>query len=960
MALAARLLLSFQRGRGLLARSHPVPEGRLHDALCEAAARLGLPAVPRLVASGEIRSPMVWCWGRRPVLLLPASALEGADAVDWVSIFCHELAHWKRRDHWSSLAGEILTALLPWHLLTWWARRRLHHLGERACDDWVLASGRSPVTYAESLLGLLPQRRPGLALTAVRGRRSLVRRIRHILDGAPKRPRAGRCWTALATLGVLLVTAVLALGQTRPVVADGAAPRSSTPSPRARPQAKPEQRITLTGRVLADGDRPVPNAPVTALTLAREEWSGPKVLDRTTADRRGRFRLRVPAGWLAPGQRVVLVAGGKGHGPGWHFVKLPRQGAPTETVIRLRPEQVRHGRLIDLQGQPAAGVKLHVIRLGKPIEYYHKLEAMHRRYVGNDESLFLVGGITRHGLGDLGFWATRRDLPFWPEPVTTDAQGRFTLQGIGRGQPAGVLTGDDRFAFQELDVPPPSQGKPAAAIVLTPARLVEGTVTAADTGRPIRGARVPESSLSCRVCHVNGSGRGESDWKGRRRSHASLEEGDRHWEGLYSIDGRADARGRFRINAFWGRSVSLRVSAPPGEPYLQRVHTVTWERGMARREVDFALPRGVVVGGKVTDAASGQPLAGVRVDYWSKGLKLPAGVVYPDPAETGPDGAFRMVLPPGRGHLLINGPTAEYLFQPIPIDRLREVNPREVEARAGSKGEKPHYRPDAWVALDLKPGSEPQRVDVRLRRVVMQGRLVGPDGKPIDRAVMFRRDGIPPSGNVRPVDASGGRFAFPVQDLGASYPVLFLDAAHRLGAVADLPGQLARGRPVTVRLQPCGSATARFVNANGKPLANYRPVLWLPVPPGPVPTLVQRADPDGRRLLVVYLNREMHGGENPVRVWAPDAVWVGHADPRHYGAGPRTDAQGRITLPALIPRASYRLAGPPGGPKEFVVESGKVHDLGDVTVRKPGPLEQLPHVNRLYRQDGGQAKPRSK
>ncbi|MEJ7638850.1 MAG: M56 family metallopeptidase [Singulisphaera sp.] len=81
----------------------------------------------------------------------------------------HELAHWKRRDHLAEPARRAACCLLPWNPLAWWARARLGGLSELACDDWVIASGQSATDYAESLLGLVPQRRTAFALAAVSG-----------------------------------------------------------------------------------------------------------------------------------------------------------------------------------------------------------------------------------------------------------------------------------------------------------------------------------------------------------------------------------------------------------------------------------------------------------------------------------------------------------------------------------------------------------------------------------------------------------------------------------------------------------------------------------------------------------------------------------------------------------------------------------------------------------------------
>ena len=66
-------------------------------------------------------------------------------------------------------------------------------------------------------------------------------------------------------------------------------------------------------------------------------------------------------------------------------------------------------------------------------------------------------------------------------------------------------------------------------------------------------------------------------------------------------------------------------------------------------------------------------------------------------------------------------------------------------------------------------------------------------------------------------------------------------------------------------------------------------------------------------------------------------------DAINYPSGPMPDAQGRITLPALIPGATYRLFDyttfrDPAGAKvrrEFTVKSGETLDLGDILIEKP-------------------------
>jgi hypothetical protein len=70
---------------------------------------------------------------------------------------------------------------------------------------------------------------------------------------------------------------------------------------------------------------------------------------------------------------------------------------------------------------------------------------------------------------------------------------------------------------------------------------------------------------------------------------------------------------------------------------------------------------------------------------------------------------------------------------------------------------------------------------------------------------------------IRPVQH--GAFDLPGCDPDRAVPVYFLDVENQLGAVVELSGKQA-GEPVTVRLAPCGTATVRFVDGDGRPLAN--------------------------------------------------------------------------------------------------------------------------------------------
>jgi beta-lactamase regulating signal transducer with metallopeptidase domain len=208
LILAARLGVTFVRGIRILRRATPVPCQEIQQAVRAARAKLGIAEDVSVLASRNIRSPVIWCWSRRPAFLVPNTVSQSSDGINWVSVLCHELAHYKRHDHISGLLAEIAACALPWNLLLWWTKSRLVKFSEQACDDWVLSSGQSGADYARSLLDLVPQSQLALLPTVVASKKELQTRVRRIVQSRCGDPRAGGRWAVLVTT----VAACLALG----------------------------------------------------------------------------------------------------------------------------------------------------------------------------------------------------------------------------------------------------------------------------------------------------------------------------------------------------------------------------------------------------------------------------------------------------------------------------------------------------------------------------------------------------------------------------------------------------------------------------------------------------------------------------------------------------------------------------------------------------------------------------
>jgi protocatechuate 3,4-dioxygenase beta subunit len=742
--------------------------------------------------------------------------------------------------------------------------------------------------------------------------------------------------------------------------------------------------------------------------------SSARALGQTKTDARGQYRITVKK--PSPTDQMAALARASGYGLGW--IHVPATGG---AVIRLAPEKVLRVRLIDLQGQPAAGVKVHVSRVGNPppasLEY-REVVKLPDTLDGGAEAIGMftydiVEAARRKGSAAarkttnppaLRFRDPPARVPLWPGPVTTDAQGRFLLRGLPRDQGIALLVRDRRFALQALAVKLQAQARPREiTFILAQARIIEGTVVDAATGKPVPGALVrvptrPDTQTDATApAHPT---IGEVDWKGRwgtnghrlrwvahdpspalveqltnhnffalDKKSMEMQPEDSAPDELPRLETRADSNGRYRLPLSVADSYNVVVSAPGSGPYISMGQTVPWaKKAAARHTLQLSLPRGVLVKGLVTETPSGQPVAGARVDFYSPGIQLPAGVSSPTPLLTGRDGRFQALLPPGSWHVLVNCVSRVFVRQKIAAARVIGKRPTRVAIPDGydsivtvRPNDKDHvFYPDGWAAFDLKPRAGPQEVAIKLQTVTLRGKLVGPDGKPVARAVMFYRQPMPAyqgadskddpyqiiwkltcpvrgEPKVAPVEVKDGKFELPLGDVEAKYRLYFLDAKNQWGAVAEVSG---KDKTPVVRMAACGSARARVVDAQGKPRVGYRPLLWLLLPPGPHPaprhSRWEGFTPDvpAARIPAIANFHTPAPGSNPP---AFGKVWWTGADPLHYGKGFQTDTRGNILLPGLIAGATYRIFDLDGRAKDFTVEAGKTLDLGVVTVKQAEP-----------------------
>jgi protocatechuate 3,4-dioxygenase beta subunit len=623
--------------------------------------------------------------------------------------------------------------------------------------------------------------------------------------------------------------------------------------------------MTVAGRVVGADGKPVPGAALALIARPRRQYrSGAEAEDRVRwlgggkTDGSGDFTFPAVRTSSARFWEVYLVAGAPGHGIDWR--RLGPDVERPEATLALPPEQVLRGRLVDLQGEPAAGVRVSVSWVGGEVN-------------GEWDGVSLAEVPQAAGL--------------WPAPVKTDDKGRFTVHGCNRDRGFSLAVADDRFAGQSFEITAPGKprkekvvhgldaggylhthrqgpddkGQPEEpTFTLSPAQVLEGRVVCGDTGKPLASASVSGT--------------------------------------------RTDAGGRFRVPVTFAarQGVTLEVVPPEGAPYLTVFHRVEWPQGATRREVEVRLPPGVLVRGKVTEADGRTPVAGACVEYWPR----EGNPAVPREAITGwerreltaADGTFRVAVAPGEMHLLVQGPTPDYVHEEIGHEVVRRGLP------GGSR-----LYPDGIVKLTVRAGEAVPEVAVRLRRgVTVRGRLMGPDAKPVEQAVVLNRLHVYIDlGWHFATEARGGVFEVHGLAPEQTVPVLFLDPQKRSGAVVPISGKQA-GQEVLVKLAPCGRASARYLDAKGKPLSGFSPSPEVVLTPAGGGLEADRGD-------LVNLDRHNY--------------WTGRV---------RTDAAGRVTFPALVPGASYRISRFTRDRwkvlKEFKVESAQTIDLGDVVIDK--------------------------
>ncbi len=174
------------------------------------AQKLQLRRVPDLRLAEGCSVPLVWCFGRRPIVVLPTRLVRELDDQQTAMVLAHELAHLRRRDHWIRVAEIVIATAYWWNPLVWWVRRQLHQVEELCCDAWVDWIIRTPESVMRRSC-FKPRRSsvPHLARrrwpVRSRARLPLKNRIETLLEGHLSRHVSRKTALALAGVAALLL-----------------------------------------------------------------------------------------------------------------------------------------------------------------------------------------------------------------------------------------------------------------------------------------------------------------------------------------------------------------------------------------------------------------------------------------------------------------------------------------------------------------------------------------------------------------------------------------------------------------------------------------------------------------------------------------------------------------------------------------------------------------------------------
>ncbi len=209
-----------RRFRGLLRHACDAPD-EIQSKARDTARQLGICFQPEVSMVPGPVSPMLWGVFCRPRVLLPASLWARLSGEQQSTLLAHELAHLRRRDHWTRRLELFVTALFWWNPIVWLAHREISVAEEECCDAWVVwLLPQTARDYAQALLetvDFLSETRPALppAASGIGHVHHLRRRLAMIMRGSTPRALSRTSIVMLVAVGCLVLPLLPTLAQSQ-------------------------------------------------------------------------------------------------------------------------------------------------------------------------------------------------------------------------------------------------------------------------------------------------------------------------------------------------------------------------------------------------------------------------------------------------------------------------------------------------------------------------------------------------------------------------------------------------------------------------------------------------------------------------------------------------------------------------------------------------------------------------
>ena len=369
--------------------------------------------------------------------------------------------------------------------------------------------------------------------------------------------------------------------QGRQLAARGATPGEGNNA--QRPAAAAEsgsEKLIFSGRVIDSSGAPVADAEV----LYSIKFNPAESVTRTRLD--GTFHFEFPRPELKRWDHVSIVATHPDHAIGWRNLQ-PQ--STTDVEIQLAMPGIISGKVMNEAGEPIQNAEARI--------------------------QYLVGSSRRLEERGAGLGGEIIPIP----SAKTDVNGEFALRGLPQDVKTNLVVQGPGYA-QELHFTVPV-GAEGLEFRLKPEGRIEGRLTYADTGAPVKDASVALEGID----PTTGGG----------------------WVNV-------DANGNYLLTNLPAGMYNLNLSEGPEGWIAVAKELIRVAEGETISNVDLTLIRGGVITGRVTDQNTNEPIADHHISFHDAARPEFQAAVHG--TETDKTGVYRFRAAPGRTLVYTSAP----------------------------------------------------------------------------------------------------------------------------------------------------------------------------------------------------------------------------------------------------------------------------------------------------------------